>query len=180
MAVSSYKWSLTGLLFVAFSMFSGFSKPSGPKLPPHPFYVSVTEIEHNAADKTLEMSCKVFTDDFEKILVKATGGSVDIYRPKDKALLEKQIADYIKKHFTVKLDGKSVELEYVGYEIEEQSTYSYFQVSHLGKAPQKIEISNKIFYEMFDKQISIMHCTVGGNRKSTKLDYPATEALFNF
>ncbi len=180
MAFSSYKWSVTALLFVAFSLFSGFSAQNEAAALPHPFYVSVTEMEYNGAEKALEMSCKVFTDDFEKILVKATGGSVDIYHPKDKALLEKQIADYIKKHFVVKLDGKPVDLEYVGYEIEEQSTYSYFQVSHLGKAPQKVEISNKIFYEMFDKQISIMHLSVGGNRKSTKLDYPATEAVFNF
>ena len=30
----------------------------------HPIYVSVTEIEHNAAEKTLEISCRIFTDDF--------------------------------------------------------------------------------------------------------------------
>ena len=34
----------------------------------HPIFVSVTEIEHNAKDKTLEISCKIFTDDFEKTL----------------------------------------------------------------------------------------------------------------
>ena len=36
----------------------------------HPFYVSVTEINHNAADKTLEISCKMFTEDLEEILEK--------------------------------------------------------------------------------------------------------------
>jgi hypothetical protein len=30
----------------------------------------VTEINHNAADQTLEISCKLFTDDFEKVLSK--------------------------------------------------------------------------------------------------------------
>ena len=29
----------------------------------HPIFVSVTEIEHNNKDKTLEISCKIFTDD---------------------------------------------------------------------------------------------------------------------
>ena len=32
----------------------------------HLVFVSVTEIEHNAKEKTLEISCKIFTDDFEK------------------------------------------------------------------------------------------------------------------
>lgn len=180
MAFSSFKWSMTTLLFLGHLLLSGFTKPEISALPLHPFYVSVTEIEYNAGEKALEMSIKVFTDDFEKVLVKATGGPVDIYRPKDKALLEKQIADYFKKHLLIKADGKPLVLEYVGYEIEEQSTFGYFQVSNLAKAPKKIEISNAIFYEVYEKQISIMHLNIGGSRKSTKLDYPATEAIFEF
>jgi hypothetical protein len=35
---------------------------------PHPFYVSVTEISQNATDKSLEVSCKFFADDFEQTL----------------------------------------------------------------------------------------------------------------
>ena len=38
----------------------------------HPIYVSVTEIQHNAKDKTLEISCKIFTSDFEAILKSKT------------------------------------------------------------------------------------------------------------
>ena len=29
----------------------------------HPFFISVTEINHNIKDKSLEVSCKIFTDD---------------------------------------------------------------------------------------------------------------------
>lgn len=180
MAFSSFKWSMTTMFFFGHVLLSSFSVPKTTERPPHPFYVSVTEIEYNAGEKALEMSIKVFTDDFEKVLVKATGGPVDIYKPKDKALLEKQIADYIKKHFLIKADGKPLSLEYVGFEIEEQSTFGYFQVSNLSKAPKKIEISNAVFYEMYEKQISIMHLNISGGRKSTKLDYPATEAVFEF
>ena len=37
---------------------------------PHPIFVSVTEIEYNAVNKTLEIGCKIFVDDFEKTLRK--------------------------------------------------------------------------------------------------------------
>ena len=37
---------------------------------PHPVHVSVIEVEHNAAEKSLEVTCKIFTDDFEKVLAK--------------------------------------------------------------------------------------------------------------
>lgn len=146
---------------------------------PHPLYVSVTEMEYNASEKNLEISCKVFTDDFEKALVKAYAQPVDIYHPRDKALLEKQIADYTRRHLTVSADGVPLKLEYLGYEIEEQSTYSYYQVSRL-TAPHKISVSNSVFFELYEKQISILHVTVNGARKSTKLDYPQTDAVFEF
>ena len=37
----------------------------------HPFHVSGVEVNHNATDKTLEISCKIFTDDFEKEIGRA-------------------------------------------------------------------------------------------------------------
>jgi hypothetical protein len=49
-------------------VFSGATK--------HPIYVSVTEIQHNAKDKTLEISCKIFTSDFEAILKSKTKSSI--------------------------------------------------------------------------------------------------------
>jgi hypothetical protein len=175
------KWSFTALLLVISTGFT-VSRFAPDAIPPtaHPLYISVTEMEYNALEKTLEISCKVFTDDFEKGLAKANAAKVDIYNPKDKALLEKQIADYVRKHLLIKADGKPLTLEYVGYELEEQSTWSYYQVSKLAAAPKKLEVQSSIFYELYDKQINIVHMSSGGNRKSTKLDYPATEAVFDF
>ena len=56
------------LIFIIFS-FSGASL--------HPIYVSVTEIEHNAKDNTLEISCKIFTGDLEAVLRKNNKIKVD-------------------------------------------------------------------------------------------------------
>jgi len=184
MVASVYKWLKWSfpVPFVLISM--GFTlnpfhlSISAPT--PHPLYISVTEMEYNATDKTFEISCKVFTDDFEKGLAKANDAKVDIYNPKDKVVLEKQIAEYIRKHLLIKVDGKPLTLEYVGYELEEQSTWSYHQVSKLTTAPKKVEVHSSIFYELYDKQINIVHMSSGGTRKSTKLDYPATDAVFEF
>lgn len=183
MVSSVYKWLKLPSLCMLLIIVTGYVPVSGKKTSKtiaHPLYISVTEMEYNATDKTLEISCKVFTDDFEKALIKSTDTKVDLYNPKDKALLEKQIAAYISRHLLIKADGKPLVLEYVGYELEEQSTWSYYQVSKLATSPKKVEVFSNIFYEMIDKQINIIHVTSAGNRKSTKLDYPATTAVFDF
>ena len=146
----------------------------------HPLYVSVTEINHNANDKTLEISCKIFADDFEKALNTANNKKVDLYNPKDKTEAGRVVTEYIKKHLTLKLDGKAVNFSFVGFEREEDALWSYFQVSGVISPPKKVEITNNILYELYDKEINLVHVSVGGNRKSTKLDYPDTNAVIEF
>ena len=183
MVSSIYKWlTMAGFYLMIFAG-PGFSPIMPKKLADpinHPLYISVTEMEFNEKDKVLEISSKVFTDDLEKALSKATGTIVDMYHPKDKALVEKQIAAYLNSHLQIKLDNKPLALEFVGFELEEQSTWSYYQVSKLAGPPKKVEIFSNIFYEMNDKQINIFHFAIGANRKSTKLDYPSTVAIFDF
>lgn len=145
----------------------------------HPLFVSVTEINHNAADKNLEISCKIFTDDFEKTLTGLYHTKVDLTAPANKAEADRLVKEYIKSHLLLKLDGKPVVLEYVGFEKENDAVWSYFQVSNTA-APKKIEVTNAILYESYDKQMNLMHVSVGGHRKSSKLNYPDKEAVFQF
>jgi len=173
MAVSLFKWlSLSAFLF--------FTKPNeneATKL--HPLYVTVTEINHNAKDKTLEISCKIFTNDFETALEKVYHTKTDLSEPKDKNAADKLVSDYIQKHFQIKVDGKPVTLQFVGSEKQTDATWSYFQVNNIASV-KKIEIMNNLLYETFEGQIAIMHVMASGNRQSTKITSPEANATFDF
>ena len=145
----------------------------------HPVYMSVTEIEHNAKDKTLEISCKIFTDDFEKTLRQNYKGIVDLINPKDKAAMDKLVSAYVQKHLLIKADGKPVALQFIGYEQQEEGINSYYQVNNIPSV-KKIEITDNILYEYKDQQISLLHVTVGGNRKSTKMVNPEEKVSLEF
>jgi hypothetical protein len=145
----------------------------------HPLFVSVTEMNYNAGDKNLEISCKLFIDDFEKTLANMYHTKIDLTTPANKAEADKMVKEYIKNHLQLKLDGKAVTLDFVGYEKENDAVWSYFQVGNTA-APKKIDVVNSILYESYDKQMNLMHVTVGGNRKSTRLNYPDKEASFSF
>jgi hypothetical protein len=53
-------------------------------------------------------------------------------------------------------------------------------VKNLPAAPKSVAIKNDLLYENFREQIHLMHVTVGGKRKSTKLDYPETDVNFSW
>jgi hypothetical protein len=171
MASSVYKWLALPLLAIALS--------SAMPRTDHPFHVSVIEINHNAADKTLEISCKIFTDDFERILAKNYNTKVDLINPPDKSKMDSLVKKYVLSHLVVKANGKPVNMNYLGFEHETEAAYSYIEVENIPSV-SKLEITNSILYDMFDDQIGIMHITVNGKRKSNKLNYPEKVMSFEF
>ena len=171
------KWLFATIfpVFVAVPLVSAFA----PGSLSHPLYISVTEINHNPKDKILEISCKIFTNDFESVLEKSAGAKVDLSSVKDKPASDKLIAGYVERHLRLKVDGKPVLLHFVGSENEDDGTWSYFQVNDMPTV-KRIDIVNDLLYDGFPQQINIMHVTVGGQRQSTRVDCPAANASFQF
>lgn len=145
----------------------------------HPFFVSVTEIQHNAKESTLEISCKIFTDDFEKTLRQNYYTNVDLLNPKDKPEMDKLVTHYVKKHLQINADGKLLKLQFIGYEKEEEAIWSYFQVKDIATI-KKIVVNDNLLFEYKKEQINILHVTVNGIRKSTKLDNPESIVSFKW
>ena len=163
-----FKWLMIGGLFM-----------HQPAANSHPIFVSVTEIEHNAKDKTLEISCKIFTDDFEKALRETYKTYVDLLQPKDKTAMNKLVSDYVQKHLQLKVDGKAVALQFLGYEQQEEGIVSFYQVNNIA-AVKKLDVTDNILFEYKKEQMNILHITVNGNKKSTKLVNPEEKASFVF
>ena len=145
----------------------------------HPIYVSVTEIQHNAKDKTLEISCKIFTSDFEAILKSKTKSKVNLLQPTDKNLMESLVNQYIQQHLKIKVDGNLKPMEFLGYEQNEDAIQSFFEINDVA-ALKKIDVQDDILYEYKSQQISIIHVVVNGNRKSTKLVNPDNSVSLNY
>jgi hypothetical protein len=121
----------------------------------------------------------MFTDDLENTIKRLYKTQIDIISPKDSSQVKNLLADYIRKHLQIKIDGRPVALQLIGFEKEGGAIWSYLQAEGVG-AVKKVEIMNDLLYESFDAQISIMHLTVNGQRKSLKLNNPEKNAMFSF
>jgi hypothetical protein len=150
-----------------------------PNMAYHPLFISVTEIEHNAKDKSLEISCKIFTDDFERTLRNAYKTKVDLIDGLEKAAMNKLVDDYVRKHLSVMVDGKATTLKFLGFEKIEEAIYSYFEVPQITSV-SKITITDDLLYEYKKEQISLLHVTIKGKRQSTKLSNPEKVAFMQF
>ena len=162
MAFLSFKWLFSSLLSVL-----------------HPFYISVTEINHNAKEKSVEISCKIFAEDLQDILKKNSNRTIDLSAERNKTENDKLVADYVKQHLSVSLEGKATNLVYLGFEKDKEAIYCYFEINNISSV-KKLDVTNSILHDFTDKQINIVHATVNGHRKSTKLDYPENKVGFSY
>lgn len=175
MATLIYKW-----LFFFWLLPATPQEPAqAPSTLPHPFHVSTTEIQHNATEKTLEISCRIFTDDFENVLGKIYKTKTDFSAPSMKATMDDLVKKYLPSHLQVTIDGKPAVIRVLGWEKESEAIYTYMEVADVA-AVKKAEIVNTVLYDLFDDQLNLVHFFVGGNRKSVKLNYPERKASFIF
>lgn len=145
----------------------------------HPFYVSMTDIQYNMAHHALEISVRIFTDDFEGALRKTVPGKVDLIHPQDKNKMNEAVVNYITQHLQLQPNGKPAALSFVGYEQQEESTWCYFEISGVNSL-QQLNIANSLLHDYNANQINMLHVKANGKEQSTKLDYPETAAKFSF
>lgn len=172
MASILYKW-LLGFVVL------GIQQKSPEQANLHPFFISVTQIEHNATDQSLEISCKLFTDDFEKALRQTNTIKIDLLKKEYSTTMNPVVNAYIQKHLSFTVDGKKVAYRLIGFEQQQDAIVSYFEAADV-KTCQKITVTNSILYDYKTEQTNIIHVTEKGNRKSSKLTNPDETVSFSF
>ena len=156
--------------FFCWGLFSSF----------HPFYVSTTEINFNKTTKSVELTCRMFTDNLEDALEKTFQKKIDILHPKNKQEVELLLLQYIQDNLKIKVNGIQKTINIIGYEKEEDAVWTYLEIKE-DLLPQQIEIENTLLYRFFPEQMNMMHITIDGQeRQSSKLINPDKKLVFVF
>lgn len=150
----------------------------------HPFHVSVSSIRYASAEKSLQITMKIFADDLEEALnqkpYRKEGESyVDVLNPENSEAISHKVEQYIRQHFEIMVNGNRVEPAFLGYEIEDMAMWCYLEVKDIKKL-KNIRIRNSVLIETFDDQVNIVHVNNYDDIKSLKLsgNQPAGEIEF--
>lgn len=146
----------------------------------HPFYISMTDISYNEKTHEVEVSVRIFTDDFENTLRKQHSNiNIDIEHPANQTQMNGFVNDYIQHHLSFQINGKPVAMGFAGYEKENESIWTYFEIKDVS-ALQKIGINNNLLQDYNENQINLIHIKANGKEEDTKLNYPESKAEFSF
>lgn len=134
----------------------------------HPVHLSVTEVDYSAKDKTLQITSRIFIDDLELSIRRATGDSdLDLLRPSG-TTTDKLVSEYVLRHLSLKTDGKPLALRYLGHEIEDVAIICYIESATVRKV-SVVEVTNSVIHQTHSDQSNIVHLTFNGPVQSARL-----------
>ncbi len=145
----------------------------------HPFYVSVIDINHNEKEANLEISVRTFTTDLETRIEKEYNVKLDLSDPKQKAKAEEYINLYVQKRLALSPNGVKGKLDFIGFEIQKESTWSYFEINNI-KQLKQLDVFCEILFGIDPQQINILHVKANGQKKSFELTAPKNRTSFTF
>ncbi len=145
----------------------------------HPLHVSVTEMNYEVGERTLEITVKIFTDDYETVLSQLYGKRCDFSSPQYQSAMSQMVKQYIPEHLKIYLDGKKVNYYYLGHEIIDMGVNNYFQAEDVTPFT-KVRIDTDILYSLYEDQSSVCHFIVAGKRQSEKVTNPDRMIEFTF
>jgi hypothetical protein len=104
---------------------------------------------------------------------------LDLSQANQKEQANKYINLYMQKKLALQAGSVKYKMDFVGFEIQKESTWSYFEIKDV-KQVKQLNVFCEILFGIDPNQINILHTTVGGVRKSFELTTPKNTTQFNF
>ena len=130
----------------------------------HAYHTTLTELRYNAAKKQLELSVKVFTDDFEKALSQGQSAPVNFTDagPRPLALT----AAYLQRTLQVSTPaGAPLPLQVLGLQAENDGYWLYCKVPLPGPVPG-VKLRQAMMLEVFGDEVNIVNIEANGKKQS--------------
>lgn len=145
----------------------------------HKYYISVTEIDYLQEKKSVQITSRIFVDDFESLLRERYDESISLAGKNESRTTELYIERYIKDRIKIKINGKEVSFDFIGKEYDVDIMICYLEIIDV-KSIISFEISNTVLFDLFKEQQNIVKTKINSQQKSYILIPQKDKALLNF
>lgn len=130
----------------------------------HPIHISYTEIRYRESDKTLEISLRVYANDFSAAAARSAGVTLR----GDSTIDGRNALDYIRRNFHI-TDGSGRSLSPSACGIARAADMLKFCFRATVTAGLKgVRVRNTVMTELFGDQVNIVQST-GGKKRTSRL-----------
>ena len=145
----------------------------------HKYYLSLTQIEYNKDQNSLEVIINVFMDDIELAINKEYAIDLNLTTKDELKDADVYFHNYLTKNLTFTIDNDIVTYNYIGKEYEGDLVYFYLEIA-VKENPKSLEVFNTILLTYFEQQQNIVKFKNDSKRQSKILSKNTNKALLNF
>ena len=131
----------------------------------HPYYVSTLEIDYRPDRSALQITLRVFTDDWQLMLNTHYDKSLRLDPDTDEEQMVTHSTDYLQQHLELNLNGTDVTPSVLGREYQDDQLVLYLEVAGVAEL-QTLVVSNRILFSELEGQQNIIRIKTPTKRKS--------------
>ena len=145
----------------------------------HKYYISVTEVDYIKDKQSVQITSRIFIDDFEKVLRERYNENVVLAGKEETKEVNKYIETYLRSKIRVRINDHDMNLIFIGKEYDIDIIQCYIEIQNV-KQINSIEISNEVLFDSFEDQQNMIKTKINSKQKSFLLNQNNKIAVLNF
>ena len=131
----------------------------------HPYYVSTLEIDYRPDRAALQITLRVFTDDWQLMLNTHYDKNLRLDPDTDKEQVVIHSTDYLQQYLELNLNNTNVAPIVLGKEYQNDQLVLYLEITGVAEL-QTLTVSNRILFAELEGQQNIVRIKTPKKRKS--------------
>ena len=134
----------------------------------HPYFISITQIEHNPEEKLVEIAVKIFTDDLERAIEGQGTERLFLGAEKEHQEADRYIRDYLAANTAYRINDSVYQPVFLGKEVELDVVWCFLEIPNIEQL-NTLNVQSRLLLEIEETQQNIVHIKVNNKRRSMLL-----------
>lgn len=131
----------------------------------HKYYISVTQINYIQDKQAVQITSRIFIDDFERLLRERYDDSLVLGGNNESKNVDLYMGRYLKEKLKIKINSKASQLVFLGKEYDADIVRCYLEIDNV-KTIETFEVSNSLLFDVFEDQQNIVKTKINDKQKS--------------
>jgi len=143
----------------------------------HPVHVSIANIDYSKEIGQINVSIKIFEDDFRLLFFHLNQVEVDLKAESNYDKHKDLIISYFNNHFKLEVNNKDdLELVITKWKINEEAIWFYFEIQVKNEI-KLIKVSNSLLLDLYFDQKNLVILKTPDKELGLQFDYKNTEKI---
>lgn len=145
----------------------------------HKYYISVTQINYIKEKESVQITSRLFIDDFENALKSNYDDNIVLAEKDEPIVIDSYIIRYLQDKIKLSINNKEVTFSFVGKEYEGDIIRCYLEIENV-KHIESFSITNSVLFDLQEDQQNIVKTKINSKNKSVILTSDNPNALLKF